>query len=108
MSQNQQLIEKFYSSFQKCDWASMAECYHDDIHFSDPVFPDLHGLEAKAMWHMLCGRSKDLKVTFRDVQADETTGQAHWEATYSFGKRKGKSRSSSDATEKIARDKHFI
>ena len=35
---------------------------------------------------MLCERGTDLQATFSDIQADDTKGQAHWEATYSFGK----------------------
>lgn len=62
----------------------MIACYHPKVHFSDPVFTDLHGNRAKAMWHMLCERGKDLQVSFRDVQADERNGRAHWEATYTF------------------------
>ncbi len=38
------------------------------------------------MWHMLCDPSSDLVITFNSVSADGTTGSAHWEATYSFGK----------------------
>jgi len=81
---NQQLIETFYTAFQQRDYASMIACYHDDVRFSDPVFTDLRGPQAKAMWHMLCERGKDLQVTFRDVAANEQTGQAHWEAVYTF------------------------
>lgn len=62
----------------------MIGCYHNDVHFSDPVFTDLHGNRAKAMWHMLCRRGHDLQVMFDNVQADGNDGQAHWEATYTF------------------------
>lgn len=86
MQANKALIETFYTAFQQRDHAAMIACYHEDIHFSDPVFTDLRGQRAKAMWHMLCERGKDLQVTFTNVQADDKTGSAHWEATYSFGK----------------------
>ncbi len=85
MSQeNEQLIHKFYASFQQRDYAGMNACYHPDIHFSDPAFGNLHGKRAMAMWHMLCERGKDLQITFNNVQATGNRGQAHWEATYSF------------------------
>ena len=84
MNENQELIETFYSAFQQKDYATMASCYHDDIHFSDPAFTNLHGNQAKAMWHMLCERGKDLTLTYSNVQADASSGQAHWEATYTF------------------------
>lgn len=34
----------------------------------------------------MCGRAKDLTVTFGNVKAGAKTGTAHWEARYSFGK----------------------
>lgn len=84
MATNLQLIESFYTAFQHRDYAEMIACYHPDVHFSDPVFTDLQGKQAMAMWHMLCERGKDLQVTFANARADATTGQAHWEATYTF------------------------
>lgn len=80
------LINNFYSAFQKRDAEGMIACYHPGIQFSDSVFVDLRGEEAMAMWRMLCERGTDLKIEFRDVQADETSGQAHWEAWYTFGR----------------------
>jgi ketosteroid isomerase-like protein len=84
MTTNQELITKFYTAFQQRDHAGMIACYHPEIHFSDPVFTDLHGNQAKAMWHMLCERGQDLQVVFRDLWADERNGRAHWEVTYTF------------------------
>jgi ketosteroid isomerase-like protein len=84
MSANTDMITSFYEAFQVRDHASMVACYHPSIHFSDPVFTDLEGNEAKAMWHMLCERGTDLEVSFRDVHADGEKGSAHWEARYTF------------------------
>ncbi|MCB9419767.1 MAG: nuclear transport factor 2 family protein [Ardenticatenaceae bacterium] len=84
MSANRELIEQFYTAFQQRDYSGMIACYHPEIRFSDPVFTDLHGHQAKAMWHMLCERGQDLQVDFRDIQADERNGRAHWEAIYTF------------------------
>jgi hypothetical protein len=86
MHQNEELIEKFYSSFKVLDAAGMASCYHPEIVFSDPVFGRLSGTEASTMWKMLCSRAKDLKISFTDVRADDTTGTVHWEAQYKFSK----------------------
>ena len=36
------------------------------------------------MWRMLTGRSDDLKVELLEHDADESTGTAHWRATYTF------------------------
>jgi hypothetical protein len=52
--------------------------------FTDPVFQTLQANEAKAMWAMLLGRSQDIRVEFSNVQANDTTGAAHWDATYTF------------------------
>lgn len=84
MTSNEALVTRFYEAFQKQDGETMAACYHPDVHFSDPVFTDLRGDRARDMWRMLCGRAKDLRVEFRDVNADEGLGSAHWEAWYTF------------------------
>jgi len=84
MEETKNLIQTFYTAFQQRDYATMNACYADDVTFSDPVFTFLQGKRAKAMWHMLCERGEDLQVTFRDIQANETSGSAHWEATYTF------------------------
>lgn len=84
MHPNAQLIQQFYQAFQQKDGAGMAACYHADVHFSDPVFQDLKGFRAGAMWKMLTERGKDLVVVFSAVEADDNEGKAHWEADYSF------------------------
>jgi ketosteroid isomerase-like protein len=84
MHPHAELITKFYSALQRRDAAAMAACYHPEIHFSDPVFPDLHGPDAARMWDMLCARGKDLRVEFAGVQADDRTGAAAWDAWYTF------------------------
>ncbi|MCO5189995.1 MAG: nuclear transport factor 2 family protein [Anaerolineae bacterium] len=81
---SQDLIERFYQAFQNRDHAGMLACYHPDITFHDPVFGELNGKRAGAMWHMLCERGDDLVITYRDIVANETSGSAHWEATYTF------------------------
>ena len=81
---NSKLIEDFYTAFAARDAAGMTACYHPEIRFSDPVFTDLRGPRAGAMWQMLCEGGKDLRVEFRDVSADEGTGKAHWDAWYTF------------------------
>jgi len=84
MHPNEELIETFYTSFQKLDAEAMVRCYHPSIRFSDPVFPNLAQAEVSAMWKMLCSQAKNFELTFADVEADERTGKAHWEARYDF------------------------
>lgn len=78
------LIRTFYDAFARCDAEAMAACYHAEVEFSDPVFPDLHGERAANMWRMLCGRAADLKIEASDIQADGDTGSARWQAWYTF------------------------
>ena len=80
------LITRFYTAFSQRDAAGMAACYHPEVRFSDPAFPQLRGAEASAMWAMLLARGKDLQLTFSDVSADAEQGRAHWNATYTFSK----------------------
>jgi len=86
MHPNEQLIRKFYSSFQSLDANGMIECYHREVVFSDPVFGRLDGQQATAMWRMLCSRARDFTLTYNSVQANSETGAAHWEARYTFSK----------------------
>ena len=86
MNQYEELITKFYSSFQQKNPAGMIECYHDQIEFSDPAFQNLKGIEAKAMWQMLIERSTNLTITFSNVKATEKVGSADWVAEYDFSK----------------------
>src|ERR1700683_4289637 len=84
MADHTKTIERFYTAFAAHDADAMGALYHDDVTFSDPVFPGLRGDPAGGMWKMLASRAKDLKVEFRDVHADGNTGRAHWEAHYTF------------------------
>jgi ketosteroid isomerase-like protein len=86
MHPNARLIETFYSAFQRGDAEAMVACYAPEIHFSDPVFPELHGAEAGDMWRMLTSHAKDFSVVFDGVQANDKTGDAHWVASYTFSK----------------------
>ena len=79
---NKALIETFYSAFQKKDYKTMAKCYHPDVYFRDEAF-ELKGKEVSAMWHMLCERGTDMKMTF-SVSEEQGKISAHWEPTYTF------------------------
>ena len=81
---NNDTIERFYQAFDNGDGATMAACYAPDVHFSDPVFPDLRGNRAGAMWQMLTGTPGDLRIELLEHQADAATGTAHWRAHYIF------------------------
>ena len=78
------LIQRFYAAFNEKDGATMAACYAPEGHFHDPVFGDLTGTEAGAMWRMLTGRAKDLRVELAAHSSDGDAGTAHWIAHYTF------------------------
>jgi ketosteroid isomerase-like protein len=84
MHPNAKVITDFYAAFAKRDAEGMVACYAKHIHFTDPVFPSLRGEEAGAMWKMLCERGKDLRVEASAIEADDTSGKAHWDAHYTF------------------------
>jgi ketosteroid isomerase-like protein len=84
---NKELIETFYSAFQKLDYKTMNDCYSQEIVFSDPVFLVLNGDEVRAMWEMLCKNAKDFSLTFSNIQMlDEEYATCNWVATYTFSK----------------------
>ncbi|MDA3859643.1 MAG: nuclear transport factor 2 family protein [Melioribacteraceae bacterium] len=80
------IIEQFYSAFQKLDAEEMVKYYHADIEFEDPAFGKLNSDKAKNMWRMLCKSSKELEVTFSNINCDDKKGSANWEAKYIFSK----------------------
>jgi len=81
---NRETIERLYAAFGELNGAAMTACYAPGAHFRDPAFGDLEGEEVGAMWRMLTGRAKDLRIELREHDAGETTGSAHWIARYTF------------------------
>ena len=87
MQSNEELISRFYSSFQQKDYKGMNSCYSDDIIFFDPVFTLLEGDQVKAMWEMLCKNAKNFSLEFSDIKTlDESYYSCNWVATYTFSK----------------------
>ncbi len=80
------LIERFYSAFDRGDGDAMAACYAPDARFSDPVFGELRGEEPGAMWRMLTSQARDLSIELAEHATDPsgTSGSAHWIARYTF------------------------
>ncbi|MEJ7611664.1 MAG: nuclear transport factor 2 family protein [Ferruginibacter sp.] len=87
MNENEALINRFYSCFQRLDAAGMNACYSDDIAFYDPMFELLQGDAVKAMWEMLCKNAKDFSLGFDNIK-DLGDGyyNCNWTATYTFSK----------------------
>jgi ketosteroid isomerase-like protein len=84
MHPNAELIHTFYTCFQHRDAEGMTACYAPDVEFTDPVFQDLRGAQAGAMWRMLCERGKDLEIEFSGVEVNDQVGRASWQAWYTF------------------------
>jgi hypothetical protein len=92
MSEEEQLIKVFYTCFQQRDWKGMLDCYQENVFFYDPVFENLEGREARAMWEMLLTSAKDLEMSFHNIQLEsaspdptgESYGSCHWVAAYTF------------------------
>ena len=89
MQRYEQLIENFYAALNRRDYRTMAEYYHPEAIFYDPVFENLNAAEVKAMWEMLCKRAADLRVTVSDIDyeklnEEEEYGSCKWTAEYTF------------------------
>lgn len=84
---NIQPVTEFYTAFQNRDYTTMNALYQPDCTFSDPIFSDLKGNQVRAMWHMLCESSRDLKVSFEIRHVDDTSATVDWEALYTFNMR---------------------
>ena len=87
MTANEKTLFKFYSALANADALVMAECYHPDITFRDPIFGLLKGDNVSRMWKMLIESSKgSLKIDTSEIKADEYVGSAQWTASYTFSK----------------------
>ncbi len=89
MPDNAQTIRRFYDAFAKLDADTMAACYAPDATFDDEAFSLRGAREIGGMWKMLASATQakgaDVwKLAYRGVQADATSGQAHWDAHYRF------------------------
>ncbi|MCD6067473.1 MAG: nuclear transport factor 2 family protein [Bacteroidetes bacterium] len=81
---NDEVITRFYTAFQKKDFRAMQQLYADTAVFSDPVFTNLDAKQVRAMWEMLILRGKDMTLEFKNVQSSSTGGSAEWVANYTF------------------------
>ncbi|RZK59167.1 MAG: nuclear transport factor 2 family protein [Pedobacter sp.] len=84
MTENEQLIQSFYTSFKNKDYKGMQACYADNAVFNDAIFKNLNTQQVKAMWEMLISKGKDLRLEFSNISGDEHHVKAHWDAYYTF------------------------
>ena len=81
---NRALVERFYTAFQAKDAAGMNACYAPDVRFRDPVFEQLNGDRARAMWSMLNAANSGLRLTYTLGAVNSSEGDATWVANYNF------------------------
>jgi ketosteroid isomerase-like protein len=87
MDTNEEVIRRFYTSFQQLDHKGMNACYSEGIVFSDPAFGLLEGDEVRYMWEMLCTNAKDFSLTFKEIESiDDEYATCKWMAKYTFSK----------------------
>lgn len=82
---NRELIRRFYAAFDRGDGEAMAASYAPRARFRDPVFGELDGEQAGAMWRMLTAREDaELGIELAEYDADAERGSARWIARYTF------------------------
>ncbi|MEL7124245.1 MAG: nuclear transport factor 2 family protein [Bacteroidota bacterium] len=84
MNEVEKLAHQFYQAFQKKEYAKMANCYHEELIFNDPVFRNLNKKMTSKMWEMLLKRGKDLEIDYEITQQTENEVKVHWTAHYTF------------------------
>lgn len=82
---SQATLERFFAAFADRDGQTMAECYHPNASFFDPVFGRLEGERVGAMWKMLTSAAEELDLTVVTLEAGDQAGSATWVAVYPFG-----------------------
>jgi hypothetical protein len=84
---NARLLEGLLTGLDQHDHVQMGACYVEDATFRDIAF-NLHGRKKiHAMWHMICqpeGRTSDIHVSFKIVQADDLTAEVSLVDEYTF------------------------
>ncbi|MEU6715239.1 nuclear transport factor 2 family protein [Nonomuraea sp. NPDC046802] len=79
------LIGAFYDALGRADFAAMERCYHPEISFCDPIFPEVEGRDrVMRMWRLQLGVRDGLTSRCRDVAADDHSGSAHRSSRYTF------------------------
>ena len=87
MDTRTETINRFYSAFQKLDYATMQTRYHEEAVFNDPAFGLLDVDQTRAMWEMLCSRAKDFSLVYGNIQLlDDEYTTCDWTASYLFSK----------------------
>jgi ketosteroid isomerase-like protein len=84
MNTTTRLIGTFYEALGRGDTGAMATCYHPDVVYSGPIFPELRGVQVMEMWRMLLARSAGIEVVASGLRGDDRRGQARLTVRYTF------------------------
>ena len=84
---NAQLIERLFMALDRHDATAMAACYRDDaVLFHDIAFDIDDKPRLVGMWRMVCEGESDIRVTIKNITADDQSGEAHIVDRYVFGR----------------------
>ena len=82
MHPNAQLIESLYSAIRDNEPNRAAACYSESARYEDIAFR-LEGRKSISdMWRLVC--SREVKVVFDSIVADDNQGTGHWVFRYTF------------------------
>lgn len=89
MQANALTITNIYTAFAQLDGNGMQACYLHGAAFEDEVFTTRGKAQTMGMWRMLIDATRANSMDawllkLNAVEADSTTGQAHWDAHYRF------------------------
>lgn len=95
MHPNEQLLTKLFQCLNAHDHNGMADCYHEDATFRDIAFTLQGKRQIHAMWDMICSDTKDgvesdIKVTVKELSANDSTGSVVVIDDYTFRETKRK------------------
>jgi ketosteroid isomerase-like protein len=86
---NYQLLQTFYIALANRDVKTMLSCYHENVIYHDVGFGLQKGKDAKKVWLYLMRKGdENVVITFSNIVANETNGEANWIAKYTFNNRK--------------------
>jgi ketosteroid isomerase-like protein len=84
---NALLIERLYTALDRHDAATMADCYHaNPVTFHDIAFQIDDKARLYGMWRMICEGESGIRVTIKNITADDRYGEARIVDTYQFGR----------------------
>ncbi len=82
MHPNRLLLHNLFTSLNRHDHESMAECYHSSATFRDIAFTLSGKRHIHAMWHMIC--QGDIRAAFDVIDADDRAGRVSVIDEYTF------------------------